>query len=471
MTTRETFFLEKVDKHVQFWIDRITALKTNQQLPTGKEHTENPISPRGVQYTLIREHVYYINACYSRGYKLKDIKKIFEEELLYYLFSYHQSPAYQPWDFSDCEMYLEAVWIMDWAILFDLSPNNLRKIAEIIGQVHQDAFFDALIGYQQKDTPTLYPDAYQPLVNLLNNHKNLDSESKTALSIQFLRSYYYELLYQVWWYNTHVELEKRFFGYWAWSMASVVKLTQIDDIQFADNMFYPRDLVHEKFYRTWLDSEEGEADRLEHLLDLRLAEAKAETKDSLDNIHQKLDEVMEDIEGKLENAITENPDLVNQLTEVDFIDQLLLMLSNFARQAASDEVSKKVKEELEQLQTNIEEENIEIDQEFVQALQEAMGDMDPKQLQAEQKQQLKKLADDLDEIRLNQTISPEEKANALQNYALEAGFINESDVQSSSINWEEEQEKLNEQFLDDMKERRKGKKMIDFTFDDLWNEE
>ena len=45
------------------------------------------------------------------------------------------------------------------------------------------------------------------------------------------------------WYNNHLKTSS-YRGYWAWEVAAVVKILQIDDSDLKDNPYYPYDMVH-----------------------------------------------------------------------------------------------------------------------------------------------------------------------------------------------------------------------------------
>jgi hypothetical protein len=45
------------------------------------------------------------------------------------------------------------------------------------------------------------------------------------------------------WYGANLK-DKGYSGYWAWEVASVIKVLGLDDSSFKENPYYPYDMVH-----------------------------------------------------------------------------------------------------------------------------------------------------------------------------------------------------------------------------------
>ncbi|MCB9234814.1 MAG: DUF1911 domain-containing protein [Bacteroidia bacterium] len=149
-------------------------------------------------------------------------------------------------------------WILHGLGLAILFNENLRTFKDLFAG--KDALIDHLLQLAgQSLTPNDFLQYSEPYRFLLRAAKSPPGEAEESV-VRFLRNYY-EGLEGVSWYESHKTNQASFFGYWSFEMAAVVKLRGISDVSFADNIFYPRDLVGAVFYRTWLDSEEGEAQR------------------------------------------------------------------------------------------------------------------------------------------------------------------------------------------------------------------
>lgn len=74
--------------------------------------------------------------------------------------------------------------------------------------------------------------------------KLLDKDEASKLVKQFLeKSYYHKDMNS---YNSHKSKANIYSGYWSFEAAAVVKILNLDDSSFANNQYYPIDLVHFK---------------------------------------------------------------------------------------------------------------------------------------------------------------------------------------------------------------------------------
>ncbi|HHG83261.1 MAG TPA: DUF1911 domain-containing protein [Bacteroidetes bacterium] len=135
---------------------------------------------------------------------------------------------------------------------------DLVEHLEITGQ---DAICDRLIKVvigTTIPTETLrFPAPYQHLLAATHSKSEAESHLKKFLSA------YYDKLDMLPWHDSHLKQAASFFGYWSFELAALVKAFHFSDHDFADNIFYPRDLVHQRMFRTWLDGAEGQRDRSE----------------------------------------------------------------------------------------------------------------------------------------------------------------------------------------------------------------
>lgn len=61
----------------------------------------------------------------------------------------------------------------------------------------------------------------------------------------FLEEDWYREHRQFGWYNSHTNKHNTYSGYWSFETAAVVKIMELDDSNFIDNQYYPKDLVHQ----------------------------------------------------------------------------------------------------------------------------------------------------------------------------------------------------------------------------------
>ncbi len=221
-----------------------------------------PAHRRRLCYTIFREKLQLLIARYSRGEDNSVLQAMFPQ-VVAALTDYHSEDAYEPFDFQNLDDYVRALWLVSFAILFDAGDQCVNQLYLLINQEGQDALFDWLValcvsGYSATSS-LLYANPYAPLYSALD----ATDKERNRLIDQFLKQYY-EGMRTTYWHNTHLKEQTGFFGYWCFELAAVVKMLQIDDSTFANNLFYPRDLTGRTLFRTWEDSEEGEADRREY---------------------------------------------------------------------------------------------------------------------------------------------------------------------------------------------------------------
>jgi hypothetical protein len=231
-TRREVFMVEAPEKHVEFRKTRALAAKTM-----------TPISAYQAQ-------LFYAIALYSAGESLENVRLEVKEAVSILALD----PTPSPFDLKDPEQYFAALWGLSLSMLFgDASPVFEQRLAG------QDLLIDRLLqltGSKIDLAPTLlHPKPFLSLVNAMETSigasQHIDAYLKT----------WYQGMGRTSWHDTHLRHDPTFFGYWAFELAAVVKALSLSDAGFGDNIFYPRDLVHQRLFRTWLDSDEGEDDR------------------------------------------------------------------------------------------------------------------------------------------------------------------------------------------------------------------
>lgn len=206
-------------------------------------------------------------AMYSRGDELEAVRAQVRAAVL--TLEQDASSPKQPWDLSKPAQYYPAIWGLSLSILFgDPSTEFLQR------GIGQDRFHDQLLrrtgALVHPVSQHLHPAPYDQLSVALE----AGQDSLEAIQ-QYLRGWYAGMAGTPW-FDTHLNQEPAFFGYWAFELAAVVKVLSITDSSFADNIFYPRDLVHQRLFRTWMDSPQGEADRsVKSLMDAQTEFARA----------------------------------------------------------------------------------------------------------------------------------------------------------------------------------------------------
>jgi hypothetical protein len=232
MTRREAFIVEAPAQHILYREQRV------------------PLAPVTDSVAAYQQQLYLAIAKYSVGEPLEDVRSAVAKAVAFLA----DDSAAAPMRLQDPEQYFAALWGLSLSMLFgDASPVFEQRLAG------QDALIDHLLeltGSQLDLAPTLlYPKPYQALYDAI------DAPAEAASNIDTFLKTWYAGMGRTHWHDTHLQNDPAFFGYWSFELAAVVKALSISDASFDENIFYPRDLVHQRMYRTWLDSDLGEADR------------------------------------------------------------------------------------------------------------------------------------------------------------------------------------------------------------------
>ena len=84
-----------------------------------------------------------------------------------------------------------------------------------------------------------FPKMYQKLLDVID----AQVEQRPALMKKFVEGWYKSMKPAAW-YNNDQGGEGAYYGYWCFEAALVVRLLDIDDSSFRDNVYYPKDMVN-----------------------------------------------------------------------------------------------------------------------------------------------------------------------------------------------------------------------------------
>jgi hypothetical protein len=246
---------ELLDGYVQFYRARIAQYEAQACDPVSSS------SDHALMRDVIAQNkLWLFIARYSRGDSLATLEDAFPT-LIDSLAACEFESVPNSVNFSYLEGYVRALWLVSLALLFEVRDDLFRRLLDLIGQTGQDALYDRLVALRVSATsvpaPLLYPDPYRSLYLALD----ADEARRDELVDQFLKQFYAGMQ-DTYWHDLHLKKEKMFFGYWCFTLAAFVKCKDWSDVSFAANYFYPRDLAGRRLFRTWADSEAGEADRL-----------------------------------------------------------------------------------------------------------------------------------------------------------------------------------------------------------------
>lgn len=237
-TRREVFMVESAEAAVALRQKRVAAMAQADAI------------------TRYKEQLFLAIALYSRGDALEEVRAAVKVAV-----SHLENDSASPkakFNFSDHDQYFAALWGLSLSILF--GDPSMEFVQRGVGQ---DRVFDAFLRYTRA--------MVSPVQNLIRpGHESLleaavsPAASGSAIAT-FLRNWYAGMA-QTSWHDTHIAHDPQFFGYWAFELAVVVKALDITDSAFSANIFYPRDLVHQRLFRTWLEGKKGDEERKEQAI-------------------------------------------------------------------------------------------------------------------------------------------------------------------------------------------------------------
>ncbi|MEM0999457.1 MAG: PoNe immunity protein domain-containing protein [Bacteroidota bacterium] len=190
---------------------------------------------------------------YSRGQELAEVSRALHQAADA-LRQARESGDPAP-DLQEKENYHLAMDSMCLMVLLRWDADQADQYLQDIAATETDRFFSHLFGYEKDDFPPP-PAPYGHLLRALTG-----PEAAVVPEIQQFLTGYYAGLEGLPWYESHRKHGADFFGYWSFALALVILARGGRDHEFADNVYYPRDLVYGKLFRTWYDGPEGEADR------------------------------------------------------------------------------------------------------------------------------------------------------------------------------------------------------------------
>lgn len=137
--------------------------------------------------------------------------------------------------------YNKSLWLVSIAILLKVDDQQFNRLLLCIGNEGEDELFEALVATRIKGRKTA-----KKLIYLKEYHLLLDATKGAHNGIniqQFLLSWYGNMK-DCYWYDNHKGKDGGgFFGYWCWEAAAVSVAYNIDDSQFRDLQYYPKDMA------------------------------------------------------------------------------------------------------------------------------------------------------------------------------------------------------------------------------------
>lgn len=144
--------------------------------------------------------------------------------------------------------YVDMLWMMSLAILFDVSKEQFYILSDLVDKYNcKDALFDFLIKYKLQGIVEningnfLFGFPYEKLADI-----GADKANSVDMLREYLNSYWYIGHKDMGWYDIHKAKEKLYYGYWSFEAGAIAKILKLDDSSLKNVPYYPYDLVHYK---------------------------------------------------------------------------------------------------------------------------------------------------------------------------------------------------------------------------------
>jgi hypothetical protein len=191
---------------------------------------------------------------YSRGDSINEIREDILNNIEYLKLRRKTLDAF-PLPLSTEAMYekldlgtlFQDLTLFAFMIALKFSNDEIKDALKQIKNLKEDALLDLIVAFVSKRSPdekipSKYPKIYSKLVDVIHA-----APEKRAEMVKIYLEQWYKLMSPIYWHDSHKAAEGAYDGYWAFDVALVVMLLDIDDTSFRDNKYYPKDLV--AFYR------------------------------------------------------------------------------------------------------------------------------------------------------------------------------------------------------------------------------
>lgn len=230
------------DRMVQFDTETIASSEARLAQPS----KGTPASRANYAYSIFRKRFQSLILRYSRGEEIAEIGGDFPAAIdswcRYLSMEGHKDPVPLGHDISD---YVRALWLVSLAIIFAVKDNVFERLLSCIGAPGQDALLERLIATRVRNRPLaaglVFAKPYEPLFQAIDASPAV----RPQLFNKFLKAWYPAMgSMDAYWHDSHNGPDGGgFFGYWCIEAAGVVVAFKVDDGEFRNAPYYPKDLA------------------------------------------------------------------------------------------------------------------------------------------------------------------------------------------------------------------------------------
>ena len=177
--------------------------------------------------------------------KIGELRHIYMKSMGYFLQAFNKRNP----------IYADILNYVSLGLLLNIPDENFKQLIDYVKQMDKQAkppvwtpdlllwfLLNSRLKEDEKQTHAdklAFPKLYKGLFKLTQISDA--QEAKKALKDYIEK--WYNLNKDAPWYNNHLK-KNCYRGYWAWEVAAVAKIMNIDDSNLKDNPYYPYDMVH-----------------------------------------------------------------------------------------------------------------------------------------------------------------------------------------------------------------------------------
>ena len=213
----------------------------NEIISKGNQNDSNSY----IYYAIANNYMNLIKITYSLGDKIKDLRETYIVSLQFFLLGFE----------SDEPMYFDILNRVALGFLLNISNVNFKQLADYVQRMDEQAkpadwtpdqlLWFILNSRLKEDEKQAYADklAFPKLYKGLFKLTQISDAQEAKKVLEDYMGKWYNLNKNTAWYNSHLK-KNCYRGYWAWEVAAVAKIMNIDDSDLKDNPYYPYDMVH-----------------------------------------------------------------------------------------------------------------------------------------------------------------------------------------------------------------------------------
>lgn len=198
-----------------------------------------------------------ISICkYSAGYSLAEVCLDLVSAVDYTIKSWDGFWKLKDKDGNEYDQYIlsaydEMIWMLSLGYLLNVSDDIFMKLVEVIDRDNvKDLLFEFIISAKIKSREPLKEESYRKYFGVPEVFSKLreairveDKVIAENLVKEFITKNWYKNHKDASWYNSHKSKFDIYYGYWSFETAAVVKIMGLEDSNFRDCKYYPKDLL------------------------------------------------------------------------------------------------------------------------------------------------------------------------------------------------------------------------------------